>query len=109
MPKNRDQFNVPPEARPSAEQLQALDGKVLTNRDAIDPEGWNRVEDGLPPCPTMKPTGLCWDVFDPVGRVRVSTIHPANWNLALTHIEGGLKVVITEVVTHWRDRPKPPE
>jgi len=104
-------YDIPPEAQPDPEKLMAQHGKVmlLTNRDAIDPEGWNRVADGLPPCPTMKPEGLCWDVYDPKGGVRVSTLHPGNWNNTFTYIEDGRKKKQTEVVTHWRDRPKPPE
>lgn len=105
----RDNDYIPPEARPSAEQLQALDGKVLTNRDAIGPEGWNRVEDGLPPCPTMKPALLCWDVYDSAGGVRVTHTHPGGWNQRYNYIEGGVKCENLEIITHWRDRPKPPE
>lgn len=111
MPRSENQFSVPPEVQPSPERLMAMDGKmqVFINRDAIDPEGWKRVVDGLPPCPRMKPNGWEWDVYDLAGGVRVSTLHPGNWNVPFTYREGGREVEITDVVTHWRDRPKPPE
>ena len=111
MPKTDSKFSVPQEAQPGIESLKALHGEVLTltNRDAIDPEGWNRVADGLPPCPTVKPALLCWDVYDPAGRVRVTHTHPGGWNQRYNYIMGGVKCSELEVITHWRDRPKPPE
>ena len=62
---------------------------------------WTRVKDGLPDCPTMKPEGKCWDVYDSAGGVRVSNMHPDWWN---RHDKSG----IVEIVTHWRERPEPP-
>ena len=69
---------------------------------------WKRVEEGLPFCPGMKPDGLEWDVYDPAGGVRVTKMHPGNWNVPLMHIEGGQEIETTEVVTQWMDRPEPP-
>ena len=64
---------------------------------------WHKIEDdGLPPCRSPKPDGLCWDIFDPEGGVRVSQMHPANWNRKFT--DGDM-----EIVTHWMNRPKGPK
>jgi len=67
---------------------------------------WISVEDRLPFEGRVKPDGLCWDVYDPESGVRVSQMHPLNWNREFKNFDGSIDV---EIVTHWMNRPDPPK